>query len=130
MKQLFLIMLVGLTGQVFAGRLVLLKSVSYQFQQPLEQDTALKALRYALASKGWELTKEEGNTLFATVAQGQHVVYVRIVFDAEGFQVFHQMSRHMKYRRKANGREYIHEGYYRWLNKMSQQVNKAQTLME
>ncbi len=136
MKNLILILILGLGGQTLAGRQVALENPTYTLKQPsdkekpLDQDQVSRALGFALANPSWRLTKKEGNILYATYARGDHVISVRIVTAENTYQVFLENSYRMKYKKKQNGKEFIHRGYYTWLERLHERAQMALTQMD
>ncbi len=75
-------------------------------------------VRKALASRGWVVVSEKSETIHAMRSGGEWSVAIAVSYDADAVTIRYEDSSNLHYRKTSKGREYIHENYNVWIERL------------
>jgi len=76
-----------------------------------------KAIKAALAGRGWAVAGEKDGVIDASLHLRKHVANIRISYDARQVRFAYVSSSELKYEEKR-GRRYIHKNYLGWIQNL------------
>lgn len=81
-----------------------------------------EAILQSLAARRWVAAEDQPGLIQATLFVRAHTAKVRIEYDAESFSISYADSNNLKYRKRADGTEYIHGNYNNWVRILMQEI--------
>ncbi len=88
---------------------------------------AEKAIKTALASRGWLISQEEPGKIYATLARKSHVARIVISY-GDTVTIRYAGSDNLKYDVKEDGTEVIHKRYNKWIHTLVADINRYMLL--
>jgi len=81
------------------------------------------AIDLALRHRGWAIAKEEPGRVEATLYIRSHVANIAIEYDDKQYNITYLDSQNLKYRKKADGTEWIHGNYNEWIENLVRDIS-------
>lgn len=94
-------------------------------QHKFTMDEVRNIIFNACEDKGWTARDIADNAIEASLLVRQkHEVRIRIDYSPDGYHIKYVDSTNMKYKRKDDGTETIHNAYEKWLNNLDVQLKR------
>jgi hypothetical protein len=85
-------------------------------------ETIEKAIVKACRRKDWIPRRISAGVLEASVHLRGHQADIVINFDTSAYSITYKDSENLDYRKRYNGKEYIHRNYNRWINNLDRAI--------
>jgi hypothetical protein len=95
----------------------------------LKVEQVSKAIRAALAGRGWTVTSEESGHIVSTLNVREHMAKIDIVFDVQTITIKYLESGELMYAEKK-GQRMIHRNYLNWILNLVNDMNRNLVLVQ
>ena len=95
----------------------------------LKIEQVSKAIRAALAGRGWAVTSEEPGHLVSTLNVREHMAKIDIVYDTQTITIKYLDSGELMYAQKK-GQRVIHRNYLHWILNLVNDMNRNLVLVQ
>ena len=92
---------------------------------PVEASSAehmREAILGALAARDWVAAEDQPGMIQASLFVRAHTAKVRIEYDADSFSINYVDSTNLKYQKRSDGTEYIHDNYNSWVRILMREI--------
>jgi len=89
----------------------------------LKVEQVSKAVRGALAGRGWTVTSEEPGHIVSTLNVREHMAKIDIVYDVQTIKISYLDSGELMYAQKK-GQRVIHRNYLSWIQNLVNDMNR------
>ena len=89
----------------------------------LKVEQVSKAVRGALAGRGWTVTSEEPGHIVSTLNVREHMAKIDIVYDVQTIAIKYLDSGELLYAEKK-GQRVIHRNYLNWIQNLVNDMNR------
>jgi hypothetical protein len=83
-----------------------------------------KAIRGAIAERGWVVSKDEAGKIDAVLNLREHTARIAIAYDTKQVKPSYVASDNLAYSEK-NGTRYIHRNYLKWMQNVVTDISRA-----
>ena len=95
----------------------------------LKVEQVSKAVRGALAGRGWTVTSEEPGHIVSTLNVREHMAKIDIVYDVQTIKISYLESGELMYAQKE-GQRVIHRNYLSWIQNLVNDMNRNLVLVQ
>lgn len=95
----------------------------------LKVEQVSKAVRGALAGRGWTVTSEEPGHIVSTLNVREHMAKIDIVYDVQTIKISYLDSGELMYAQKE-GQRVIHRNYLSWIQNLVNDMNRNLVLVQ
>jgi hypothetical protein len=95
----------------------------------LKIEQVSKAIRAALAGRGWAVTSEEPGHIVSTLNVREHMAKIDIVYDTQTIAIKYLESGELMYAEKK-GQRVIHRNYLNWILNLVNDMNRNLVLVQ
>ena len=95
----------------------------------LKVEQVSKAIRAALAGRGWTVTSEEPGHIVSTLNVREHMAKIDIVYDVQTITIKYLESGELMYAEKK-GQRVIHRNYLNWILNLVNDTNRNLVLVQ
>lgn len=95
----------------------------------LKVEQVSKAIRAALAGRGWAVTSEEPGHIVSTLNVREHMAKIDIVYDVQTITIKYLESGELMYAEKK-GQRVIHRNYLNWILNLVNDMNRNLVLVQ
>jgi len=82
-----------------------------------------KAIKAALAGRGWAVIGEQPDAIEASLHLRKHVAQIHIAHDQQSVRITYVSSSELKYEQKR-GKPYIHKNYLGWIQNLVDDIGR------
>jgi hypothetical protein len=83
-----------------------------------------KAIRSAIAQRGWVISNDENGKINAVLTLRDHTARIAIAYDKKQVKPSYVASDNLSYQEK-NGTRYIHRNYLKWMQNVVADISRA-----